>query len=63
MISMKELEILLDNVIEQNSGLIEAQGKGAFGALMGIVMKTARGRVKAEVVSEILKKRLDNTQQ
>ena len=58
MISQNELEELVDDVIEKNSEFIEQRGKGAFGPLMGIIMKKARGRVKAEVVNEILKKRL-----
>ena len=61
MISRKELERLVDNVIEQNRGLIEARGKGALGALMGMIMKKARGRVKAELVNTILKSRLDES--
>ncbi|TET28865.1 MAG: Glu-tRNA(Gln) amidotransferase subunit GatE [Candidatus Bathyarchaeum sp.] len=58
MLSRKELEELVDEVIKKNSEFIEQRGKGAFGQLMGIIMKKARGRVKAEVVNEILKKRL-----
>ena len=61
MISRKELERLVDNVIEQNRGLIEARGKDALGALMGMIMKKARGRVKAELVNTILKSRLDES--
>jgi glutamyl-tRNA(Gln) amidotransferase subunit E len=61
MMSRKELENLVDDVIEKNSEFVELRGKGAFGPLMGIVMKKARGRVKAGLVSEILKKRLDDT--
>lgn len=61
MISSKELEDLVDDVIEKNSEFIELRGKGAFGPLMGIIMKKARGRVKAELVSEMLKKRLEDT--
>ena len=60
MISRKELEGLVDDVIEKNSEFIELRGKGAFGALMGIVMKKARGRVKAKVVNEVLKSKLNN---
>jgi glutamyl-tRNA(Gln) amidotransferase subunit E len=60
MISRKELEELVDDVIEKNSEFIEARGKGAFGPLMGIIMKKARGRVKAKLVSRILRERLDD---
>jgi len=61
MMSRKELESLVDDVIEKNTEFIELRGKGAFGSLMGIVMKKARGRVKAQLVNEILKKRLEDT--
>ena len=60
MLSQKELEALVDETIEKNSELIKQRGKGAFGALMGSVMKKARGRVKANLVNEVLKSRLDN---
>jgi glutamyl-tRNA(Gln) amidotransferase subunit E len=60
MISRKELEELVDDAIEKNSEFIEARGKGAFGPLMGIIMKKARGRVKAKLVSRILRERLDD---
>ncbi|HDQ06172.1 MAG TPA: Glu-tRNA(Gln) amidotransferase subunit GatE [Candidatus Bathyarchaeota archaeon] len=60
MMSRRELEDLVDDVIEKNSEFVELRGKGAFGPLMGMVMKKARGRVKAKLVSEILKERLEN---
>jgi glutamyl-tRNA(Gln) amidotransferase subunit E len=59
MISQKELEKLIADLIEQNKSLVEERGKDAFGPLMGIIMKEVRGRVKAELVSEILKRRLE----
>jgi glutamyl-tRNA(Gln) amidotransferase subunit E len=59
MISQKELEELVDNVIEKNWGLVESRGKSALGPLMGMIMKKARGRVKARMVSSLLKKRLE----
>ena len=60
MMSRKELEDLIDDIIKKNSEFIELRGKGAFGPLMGIIMKKARGRVKAKLVNETLKSRLDN---
>jgi glutamyl-tRNA(Gln) amidotransferase subunit E len=59
MMSLKELEELVDEIIEKNSEFIELRGKGAFGPLMGIIMKKARGRVRAKLVNETLKSRLD----
>ena len=61
MMSRKELDVLVDEVIEKNTEFIELRGKGAFGPLMGIVMKKARGRVKAKMVNEVLKNKLEST--
>ena len=61
MLSLKELEDLVDDVIEKNTEFIELRGKNAFGALMGVVMKKARGRAKAKLVNEILKEKLDKS--
>jgi len=58
MISRKELEKIIESLIKENRGLVQKMGKGAFGPLMGMTMKKVRGRVKAELVSEILKKKL-----
>ena len=60
MMSRKDLEKLVNDVIDKNSEFIELRGKNAFGSLMGIIMKKARGRVKAKLVNEILKSKLDN---
>ena len=58
MISQKELERIMDDLIRKNKNLIEERKEGAFGPLMGMVMKKVRGRVKAELASEILKRKL-----
>ena len=60
MISQKELERIIDDLMDRNRSLVEERGKGAFGPLMGMIMKKVRGRVKAEMVSGILKKRLED---
>jgi glutamyl-tRNA(Gln) amidotransferase subunit E len=60
MMSQKKLEELVDEVIEKNSEFIELRGKGAFGPLMGMIMKKARGRVKPKLVNEMLKSKLEN---
>jgi glutamyl-tRNA(Gln) amidotransferase subunit E len=59
-ISQKELERIIDDLIERNKSLVEERGKGAFGALMAMIMKKVRGRAKAEMVSRILRKRLQD---
>jgi len=59
MISRKELELTIENLLKEQRGLVEERGKGAFGALMGMVMERVRGRADAKLVSEVLRKRLD----
>jgi len=58
MISQEKLEKMIDDLIRENRSLIEERKEGAFGPLMGMVMKRTRGRVKAESVSETLKRKL-----
>ncbi|UCE15552.1 MAG: Glu-tRNA(Gln) amidotransferase subunit GatE [Candidatus Bathyarchaeota archaeon] len=58
MISQEELEKIIDDLIRENRSLIEERKEGAFGPLMGMVMKRTRGRVKVESVSETLKRKL-----
>jgi glutamyl-tRNA(Gln) amidotransferase subunit E len=58
MISQEELERMVDDLMRENKNLIEEKKEGAFGPLMGMVMKKVRGRAKAELVSEILKRKL-----
>lgn len=59
MISEKELEKIIDDQLRENEQLVKQKGINAFGALMGSVMKKTRGRVKAEIVSNMLKEKLE----
>lgn len=59
MISEKELEKIIDDLLRENEQLVKEKGVNAFGALMGSVMKKARGRIRAELVGEILKRKLE----
>jgi glutamyl-tRNA(Gln) amidotransferase subunit E len=61
MIARKDVEALVDEVMKKNSDFIKSRGKGAYGPLMGIIMKKARGKVKPQMVNEILKNKLDKT--
>lgn len=58
MISQKELEQIIDVLIEENQSLVEKKGKDAFGTLMGVVMARIRGRAEAGLVSKLLRKKL-----
>jgi len=58
MLSEHELTKLIDDVIKENEALVDKSGEAAFGALMGQVMKKARGKADAEQVANTLKKKL-----
>ena len=58
MLSQAELEKLVDQVIAQNKAQIEKLGKGAFGLVMGLVMKEARGKANPETVTSLVKQKV-----
>ena len=58
MLSASELEAIVDRVIAANKTQVEKLGKGAFGLVMGLVMKEARGKASPETVSSIVKEKL-----
>jgi len=62
-LSEREVEKIIDSILHENERLVKEKGMNALGALMGRVMKKARGRVKAELVAEMLKRKLENYNQ
>jgi glutamyl-tRNA(Gln) amidotransferase subunit E len=57
-LSRDELEKIVDQIMSRNKSLIERNGQKAFGPIMGMVMKEVRGRANAEVVGEIINRKL-----
>jgi glutamyl-tRNA(Gln) amidotransferase subunit E len=58
MLSSAELEAIVDRVIAQNKAQIEKLGGGAFGLVMGLTMKEARGKANPAAVSQAVKSKL-----
>jgi glutamyl-tRNA(Gln) amidotransferase subunit E len=58
MLTEAELNQLVDRVIAANKASVQKQGKGAFGLVMGLVMKEARGKASSEAVSQLVKQKL-----
>ncbi len=54
-----DVDKLIEKIIEEKRELIEERGMHAFKPLMGLVMKELRGRVDGKIVSEKLKKKLE----
>jgi len=58
MLSETKIKKLIDELVVENKGLVAKSGEGAFGVLMGLIMKKIRGRADAELVASVLKKKL-----
>jgi glutamyl-tRNA(Gln) amidotransferase subunit E len=58
MLPQRELERIVDGLMEENKQLLAERGEKAFSVLMGLVMGKARGRVRAEVAAELVKRKL-----
>jgi glutamyl-tRNA(Gln) amidotransferase subunit E len=57
-LSRKELEGIVDSLLDESSDAIAARGQAAERALMGRVMERVRGRADGKLVSEVLHERL-----
>ena len=58
MLTQKELEDLINYTLAENSQYIEKKGKAAFGLIMNIIMKKARGKVNSKKVTELINQKL-----
>jgi len=58
MIPEEELRSIIDGYLDRSAELIAGRGLGALGALMGMIMRDLRGRVKPEDVNKILREKL-----
>ena len=61
MMSKKEIEELINNILEENSDFIKEKGSRAQGPIMGLIMKKARGRVQPNMINKILKNKLNKS--
>ncbi|MCX6690083.1 MAG: Glu-tRNA(Gln) amidotransferase subunit GatE [Methanoregula sp.] len=60
-VSREELESIIQKIIADRTEFIRQKKMAAIGPLMGIVMAEVRGSVDGKVVSEILKRQLNQT--
>ncbi len=54
-----DLDALVEKAMADNVKLIQERGEGSFGVLMGIVMKSLRGKVDSSQVSKVLKEKMN----
>jgi glutamyl-tRNA(Gln) amidotransferase subunit E len=57
-VSESELKTFIEKVIADNEKLIKERGESSVGILMGIVMKSMRGKIDVVLASKVLKEKL-----
>jgi glutamyl-tRNA(Gln) amidotransferase subunit E len=57
-VSNKDLEKLIEDIVNKNKKIIEEKGDRAVQHLMGLVMKEVRGKADGKTVMEILRKKV-----
>ncbi len=55
MLSERELQAIVDDVVQSRLEFVKARGAAAVGPLMGIVMKQVRGKADGKLVNEVLR--------
>lgn len=53
-----ELERVLENLIKANINIVDEQRERSIGPLMGIAMKTMRGKADGQIINQILEKKI-----
>ena len=53
-----EIEKMLDDLVKANLNIIRDQGERSIGPLMGIAMKSMRGKVDGQKINQILEKKI-----
>ena len=54
----EEVEKVVDGILEERADYIEEEGMGAMGGLMGVVMEEMRGKADGELVSDVLREKI-----
>lgn len=54
----EELTKIIDEIIQKNIELIKRQGPHSIGSLMGIAMKSLRGKASGEKINQLLQKKI-----
>ncbi len=59
-LSKEEVEKIIEDIINQNIGVVKSKGMGAMGMLMGRCMAVLRGKADGKLINSILKEKLMN---
>ncbi|ADT83375.1 glutamyl-tRNA(Gln) amidotransferase, transferase subunit [Thermococcus barophilus MP] len=58
LLSPEEVEKIIDEIIQQNIDVIKAKGMGAMGMIMGRAMAKLRGKADGKLVSQLVRKKI-----
>ncbi|ALM74423.1 Glutamyl-tRNA(Gln) amidotransferase subunit E [Thermococcus barophilus] len=58
LLSPEEVEKIIDEIIQQNIDVIKAKGMGAMGMIMGRAMARLRGKADGKLVSQLVRKKI-----
>jgi len=58
MLNRRELEVIIDGIVQSKLDFIKEKGSDATGPLMGVVMKQVRGKADGKLVNELLKAKI-----
>ncbi len=56
---IKEIEKIVQKIIQEKMDFVKQKGINAVGPLMGIIMKELRGKADGKIISEILQKEIE----
>jgi len=59
-VNEKDLEKIIQEIVDKNEQLVKNQKERAIGPLMGIAMKELRGKASGEIVNKLLLKNIQN---
>ncbi|WP_457754668.1 Glu-tRNA(Gln) amidotransferase subunit GatE [Thermococcus sp.] len=58
LLSLEEVEKIIDEIIQQNIDVIKTKGMGAMGMIMGRAMAKLRGKADGKLVSQLVRKKI-----
>jgi len=56
-LSESDLDLIIEDIINENSSIIEDRGMGAIGPLMGIAMKKLKGKADGKLINKLLREK------
>jgi len=57
-LSEKDVESVVEKILEEKKEFVKEKGKNAFAPLMGLVMRELRGKADGETISSILERKI-----